>query len=305
MMALSSNSLENRWSPFLRSLLLCAPVPALLVGIRTMRQAGVPTAVCLINVAATFAGLLLFALIRYVPRSARQSTQFTFAAAAIAAILLPFASKGMLGVHRWVSLGGLRLHASAIVAPLIIASIAAIARQRLVVTIAIALLGTSILALQPDAAQAFSFAAACITILAFNVERQRSQAVGGMLLLIAAASLAFSQNDRLPPVPHVEGILTLVASTGFPWAVLGIAALLLLPIPFFAIFARNPDRVALALGVYLTMTILAPLWGTFPVPIMGYGASPILGYFIALALCDRTSAIDRASVAAHPRNRQT
>jgi cell division protein FtsW (lipid II flippase) len=251
-----------------------------------MRQADIPAAVWRINIAATFAGLLLFALIRYLPRPRRQPTQIAFAVVAIAAILLPFASKGMLGVHRWVSLGGLRLHASAIVAPLIIAAIAAIARQSAVMAMAVALPSTIILALQPDAAQAFSFAAAGITMIALTVERQRYQAIG-VLLLLAAATLSLTQNDPLPPVPHVEGILSLVVSTGISWAVPGIAGLLLLPLPFFASFARSGDHAALALGVYVTMTILAPLWGTFPVPVMGFGASPILGYFIALALCDR------------------
>jgi hypothetical protein len=44
--------------------------------------------------------------------------------------------------------------------------------------------------------------------------------------------------------------------------------------------------------VYVAMVTIAPAWGTFPVPIMGYGVSPILGYFIALALCARSTAID-------------
>jgi hypothetical protein len=30
--------------------------------------------------------------------------------------------------------------------------------------------------------------------------------------------------------------------------------------------------------------VLAPAWGTFPVPVMGYGASPIVGYFLALVV---------------------
>ena len=60
------------------------------------------------------------------------------------------------------------------------------------------------------------------------------------------------------------------------------AALLLLPVPFFAAWLRHRRATALALGVYVAMTLLAPAWGTFPVPVMGYGAAPILGYFIAL-----------------------
>jgi hypothetical protein len=269
---------------------LCAPVPALIVGILTMKQFGVPTTTWLTNVAATFAGLVLYCLVRLIPPSPRLWTQFIILATAVATILLPFIAPGMMGVHRWVSLGGFSLQPSAIVLPFIITAVAWIARQHAVVSIASAVLTTMILALQPDAAQAFSFAVACSVLFALNAARQHYRAIG-VLLLLAAAAASFTRNDPLPPVPHVEGIFALVASRGALWAVFGIAALLLLPLPFIATFARAHDRVALALAVYAGMTILASFSGTFPVPVMGYGASPILGYFIALALCDRASAI--------------
>jgi cell division protein FtsW (lipid II flippase) len=282
MMEFSSPSLP-RW------FLLCAPIPALILGITAMRQAGVPTAVWLTNVAAACAGLLLVVVWRR-PRSARTRTQLTIAAAAIAAILLPFVSGGMMGVHRWVSVGGFSLQSSAIVAPLIVTCIAAIARWHTVGAIAIAVLTTSILALQPDAAQATSFAVACSVLLAFDIERRRRQVIIGVALLLIAAMMSFTQQDRLPPVAHVEEIYALVASRGVAWAALGAAALLLLPLPFFALFARSRDRLTLALAAYVAMTVLAPFWDTFPVPVMGYGASHILGYFIALAACSRASA---------------
>lgn len=249
-----------------------------------MRQAGVPTAVWLTNVAATFAGLLL-AFVWRMPRPARALTQLAIAAVAIAAILLPFVSRGMMGVHRWVFVGGFSLQSSAIVAPLLIACIAAIARWHSVGAIAIAVLATSILALHPDAAQATSFAAACSVLLAFDVERRRLPAIIGVALLLMAAMMSFTRQDHLPPVAHVEEIYALVASRGVAWAALGAAALLLLPLPFFALFARSRDRLTLALAAYVAMTVLAPFWGTFPVPVMGYGVSHILGYFIALAAC--------------------
>jgi hypothetical protein len=268
---------------------LLAPLPALLAGILAMKQFGVPPTTWLTNVAATFAGLLLYCLLRLIPTSPRLSTQFIILAAAIAAILLPFIAPGMMGVHRWVFIGGFSLQPSAIVLPLIIAAVAWIARQHAAVSIASAVLTTLILALQPDAAQAFSFAIACSVLFALNAARQHYQAIG-VLLLLAAATTSFTRTDPLPAVPHVEGIFALVASGGALWVVFGIAALLLLLVPFLATFAQAHDSVALALGVYVGMTILASFWGTFPVPVMAYGASPILGYFIALALCDRTSA---------------
>jgi hypothetical protein len=59
---------------------------------------------------------------------------------------------------------------------------------------------------------------------------------------------------------------------------MAIIALVLLLMPFFVAWLRHRQSTALAIGVYTTLTLLAPAWGTFPVPVMGYGASPILGY---------------------------
>jgi len=69
-------------------------------------------------------------------------------------------------------------------------------------------------------------------------------------------------------------------------------ALPLLPLPFFIEFRRHHDAASLALGVYVALITLAPCWGTFPVPVMGYGVSPIVGYFLALALSKRALAGD-------------
>lgn len=267
----------------------CAPLPALALGVAAMQQAGVPAAAWLTNIAAGAAGLLLLAVVRFISSPATRRTQFAFAAAGVGALLLTFTSDGASGVHRWLSIGGLRIHASAIVAPLIIAMVAAIARTRIVAAIAIAALTTTILALQPDAAQATSFAGACSTLLALDFPRRRLQVSAGVTLLLVLAMTLFVRRDPLPPVQHVEGIMALLANRGSGWAALGMVALLLLPLPFFAQFRQHRNRAALALGVYVALITLAPFWGTFPVPIMGYGVSPIVGYFLALALCHRRS----------------
>jgi len=103
-------------------------------------------------------------------------------------------------------------------------------------------------------------------------------------VLAAASILSFVRPDALRPVAHVEEIVGIVTAKGPGWAVIATIALLLLPVPFFASWHRHRRSAALAMGVYVAMTLLAPAWGTFPVPVMGYGASPILGYFVALAV---------------------
>ena len=271
-----------------RMLPFCAPVPALALGVIAMQQAGVPAGAWLTNIAASAAGLILLAIVRCIPIPSTRWMQLALAMAGIAVILLTFTTSGVEGVHRWLSLGGLRVHASSIVAPLIIASVAAIARVQIVAAVAIAALTTIILALQPDAAQATSFAAACSTLLMCDFGRHRIRVSAGVTLLLVLGTGSFARRDPLPPVPHVEGILALLGGGSTGWAALGTVALLLLPLPFFAQFGRHRDAASLALGVYVALITLAPFWGTFPVPIMGYGVSPIVGYFVALALCHRT-----------------
>ncbi|HEY0140494.1 MAG TPA: FtsW/RodA/SpoVE family cell cycle protein [Thermoanaerobaculia bacterium] len=255
----------------------------MIIGIVAMRQLGVSTVAWSINIAATAVGLLIWALGRRLPPPARGGTRAFLAVASLATILLPFASDGMLGVYRWISLGGFRLHASAIAAPLIILCVAAAASQSTGRALAIAATGALILALQPDAAQATSFAAACAVLLVLARPRQMGKVVLSVVVLLAVSAAAFIRHDPLPPVAHVEEIFEVVASRGVGWAAMATVALLLLPLPFFAAWRRHRHSTALALGVYVAMTVLAPAWGTFPVPVMGAGASPILGYFIALA----------------------
>lgn len=239
-------------------------------------------------------GIRAAALVGRRLRPLKQPTTRAFvAAASIAASLLPFASEGMLGVHRWISVAGFRLHASAITAPLIIYCVAAAASRRIHHALAIGLTGAIILALQPDAAQTTSLAAACAVLLIHARSTHVRNVLPGVVLLTAVAIASFFRHDALAPVVHVEGIFAVATSRGPASAVMATVALLLLPVPFFAFWYRHRHPATLALGVYVAMTLLAPAWGTFPVPVMGYGASPILGYYLALAIgVGRPSQID-------------
>jgi cell division protein FtsW (lipid II flippase) len=256
-----------------------------------MRRADVPSSAWLLNLAAGIVGLLLFAIVRRIPYPSKLPTQLLLAAAGIVALLLSFASSGADGVHRWLSFGGLRLHAAAIVTPLIILAVSEIAFLKFSVAAAIAALTTTLLALQPDAAQATSFAAACGTALMFDFRRRRAHVGASVVVLLALAVSSLVKRDPLLPVAHVEGILALVADGSAARGVLGVVALVLLPLPFFEVFRRRGDHFSIAFGVYVALISLSPFWGTFPVPIMGYGVSPIIGYFTALAFCVRTNDI--------------
>lgn len=266
-------------------LALCAPLPAVTVGVLTMDHAGVPPRTWALNLVAVAVGLLIVGVTQ-TARGPRTSRGWTLiAAAGVAMLLLPFASGGLDGVYRWIVFGPLRLHASAMVAPLLIAAFAATRTRS--VSAAIAVVATIILALQPDAAQATSFALACCVVLTAGEPRNQPRVRVWLVLLVLSAAASFVRPDPLTSVRYVEGIFDMAVARGPAWGVTKTIAMLLLPAPLFLAWLRTRYTVALALGIYVSMTILAPLWGNFPVPVMGFGVSPIIGYFLALRLCER------------------
>lgn len=282
---------------------LLAPVPALAVGVLTMRMSDVPAGVWGQNVAAWAVGTLLcLALWRTRTRSGGWRW-FDFAAVitlvALAATLL---APGVEGVHRWVPIGPLRLHAAAVLLPLLLVALQGLSQARgwwisAGVAVGVALL----LLLQPDAAQATAFAAGCLIVLIPLAGRDPLR-LGCILLLPVLAGLAWLRRDPLAPVPHAEGIVHLAAGLGAGWAVAAVLSLLVLPLPFFLAGQGAGKHAGLALGAYVTVTVLAAFLGNFPVPVMGYGVSPILGYFAALGILMRAAPSDGQVPAAMARS---
>ncbi|HET7230031.1 MAG TPA: hypothetical protein VFJ16_08525 [Longimicrobium sp.] len=267
----------------LRDLLF--PLPALAVGVLVMRASDVPAMAWGQNLAAWVIGILL-CLVLARPRSSRRGEAGLLAAAVVALGFLAatFLDAGVQDVHRWVKLGPVRLHAGALVLPLVLATLAGLERAgrrhlATLLSIATALL----LALQPDAAQATAFAAGAVVLL-LPRNRVESYAWIRLVPLVVLAALSWLRRDPLAPVPHVEGIVGLAMAMGAGWGAAAVASLLLLPVPFFAARKASDGRPGLAIGTYVVVTILAVALGHFPVPVLGQGASPIIGYLAAIGL---------------------
>ena len=131
----------------------------------------------------------------------------------------------------------------------------------------------------PDAGQLTAFACAAAIIL-WKTIRKWMIRILSIILTIALGVISWVVLDDLAPVPYVEQIIFLVADLGIVWFILGVLSLLLLLSPFF--FYGKKNIISLSLGVYYLMVMIVTLFGNFPMPIMGYGISPVIGYFIAI-----------------------
>ena len=101
--------------------------------------------------------------------------------------------------------------------------------------------------------------------------------------MAAGVAWAWWQPDPLLPVSYVEGVLDLAANAG-PVALVAALAALALPLLMLSWQARaSNDPALLSVAVYyLAIDVLA--WRQLtPMPLLGFGAGPIVGYALVAA----------------------
>jgi hypothetical protein len=133
------------------------------------------------------------------------------------------------------------------------------------------------LAAQPDASQATAFALAGLVVLS-RVPLTVLARVGVGIALAGAATVAWLRLDPLEPVSYVEGVLVLaqqVGPLGFGLALVALA----LPVAMLL----RAGQVAVA--VYYAAILFFAYRQLTPMPLLGFGVGPILGYFAMANLC--------------------
>ncbi|GAA0127138.1 hypothetical protein UT300019_30420 [Clostridium sp. CTA-19] len=197
-------------------------------------------------------------------------------------LLLTFIGEGMMGVHRWISIGPIRLNISMIVMPIIILSLWKLLKNNSWWKVAIITIFISIvLFIQPDASQLSGFAIPMIFMLYKNGDKRIFSTIISVGLFILVI-LSWIHLDSLSPVSYVEEILNLVANMGQVWFLLGIVSLVILPTPFILFPPKKLKLPSICIGIYFIIIIISTFFGNFPVPLMGYGISPIIGYIISI-----------------------
>ena len=260
-------------------------MPSIAIGVLAMYQNHVPVLVWGQNIVCFLAmSLIAWIVVTYKLDFFSGSKHKTILLPlAICLLFLTFLSPGMEGVHRWISLGMIRLNIAMIVLPIIMIGLGQIVQVKgLRVGSAAAAIGVLlILFFQPDASQLTGFAIPMMILISSKTKSKL-----GRLFIISAFSigviLSWVYLDSLAPVNHVEGIVSMVADMGFLWLILGIISLAILPMPFLLFPPENAGLISRCIGVYYLIILIATVPGNFPVPLMGYGLSPIIGYFISL-----------------------
>ena len=211
-----------------------------------------------------------------------------FALALALSLFMPLLADSGDGPERWLVLGSARLYVAPIVLPLILLLLEALCRVPAIHAASVAVAATA-LALQPDAAQLTAFSLAVPVLLAAS-SAQPLVRWATMAVLVCCAVVAWRTPDPLGPVRYVEGVFHLAADIS-PFALLAALISAALPVMAFVWVARvTRSSGAVAVAVYYTsLFALSPLQVT-PVPLLGFGAGPILGYFLAAGALTRASA---------------
>ena len=261
------------------------PTAAILVpcvlGIVGMINDGIPVRIWMQNpiyiAFFAFAACMGMRIVRIPARAVLAASAFLIA--------LTFLGPDIGGVHRWLSLPGFTLNAGAAVLPASIVALRRLADERRTVW---CLCGTAsiagMLCMQPDASQLLAFALPVLVLLIDGgVHRAVKWSVSGVLVLLTL--LSWLHLDTLVPASHTEGILTLLRKQSVLLYLAGILSLLLIPAGLVIRGIRENRKCWTDIGLYYAMLSIAAFSGRFPVPFMGYGASPILGYFLMIWLC--------------------
>ncbi|WP_253816466.1 hypothetical protein [Myxococcus xanthus] len=272
------------------SWLLLLPVPAMLLGAFVAWRSGAPVAAFAINATAAALGAGMAAMVGRLSSETllRVSGPLSVIAALLTASTLLF--PGLDEVHRWIELGPVRLHASAVAVPWVLLGVSHALHRRFFAASVLAVGLSAVHAAQPDAGQGTAFALAASTLLARAHSTPWLQRAFSCTVVLFIGFGAWLQPDPLLAVPHVERILQLAASLAPALGIVAVAALGLLLLPAAPGSARwktsdgRGQPLATSLFVYIAATLCVPMLGDFPVPVMGAGAGPVLGWYMATGI---------------------
>jgi hypothetical protein len=259
---------RHRWR-----LTLPLAVPAL-GGLAYLYTFEAPARLIAVNAGALAAAVLW---VRFGRAPSDTNPRLALAGLAALALLLPNMIGPVVGgVTRWFPAGPVALQSGPLLLPFIVVLVARAPRAAGAGVLALAALG---LVGQPDAAGLAALGCASGVLAA----ERRGKAYAAVALGALVLAIGTIGRGTLEPQVFTEGVLAQVWPS-VPLTALALGALLFLAAP--ALLLRGPHiprAEALALAALLVTLGAIACLAPFPFPLIGYGASPILGFALALS----------------------
>jgi cell division protein FtsW (lipid II flippase) len=285
-----SKMTKNRFKYFLT---LIVALPAVLIGASAMNVNNIKGMIVLLNSICLLIGWLIscFVIAQHAKDGKSKIHDLLIIILVLAMYVLTFIDPGVDGVHRWISIGPINLYISSIFAPLLIIKLWSLKKRNTAIWVEmLTVLVATLLFLQPDASQLTAFSIPLVLMLLNKPSKKiLSYFVSGILIFLIITS--WVRLDSLPAVVYVEEILRLVMDMGLIWSVFGVVSLIILPMPFLFLSKQSERMPSVCIGLYFAIILITTFFGNFPVPLMGYGISPIIGYLIAMTWLVKTKTI--------------
>lgn len=257
------------------------------VSLAALAMVGVPTSILAIQAAAFAMGAALALLLAWRSGPAAPRLSIWLLGVAFVLVLLTQADPGLEGVRRWFRVGPLVVQPAPLILPLVAWVLAA--RPANWTTAGLVGAVAALFAAQPDPSAAGALAAVMAGVIAAR-RRANTPDLAILILSLAAFGWAATRPDPLAPVAHVEGIVAAAWAVNPAAGVAALIALLLVPTAFLLQLwtARGEGEARRALTFALSglwaVLVLANLTSRFPAPVVGYGASFVVGWLVSVGL---------------------
>lgn len=268
--------------------------PCVLVGTIIMDTYGVSLAICLQNLLCYVIGSGLLSAYLSVEIKFRPEQRYLIAFFNIVLLGSCFLFEGIEGVHRWIHIGPLALNVGFISIPVLLIVIYKMAdHQNSNASNILILVIAAILCLQPDASMLSAFSIALVPF--YYTNNKNGFWKYSWILLLSLSCISWLNLDNLEPVPYVEDILMLAVQQSIIYLLGCVISLVIMLIPFFKRdLSAHDKRISVSLGLFFLVLILSTLLGNFPVPLIGYGISPIVGYLLSVSYVEKKRSHDRS-----------
>lgn len=261
--------------------------PCVLVGTIIMYIYGISLSICMQNLLCFVVCSGLLSIYVSLEINIKSKQLYFIALFNIALLCTCFFFDGIEGVHRWINIGPLALNVGFISLPILLIVIYKIAdNQNSNVCNILALVIAIILCLQPDASMLSAFSIALVPFYC-TINRKNFWKYSWIILLSLSCS-SWVNLDKLEPVPYVEDIIFLAANQSIIYLFCCVLSLVIMLIPFFKRdSSAHYKLIPISLGLFFLVLILSTLLGNFPVPLIGYGISPVVGYLLSVSYVEQ------------------